>query len=158
MNRGISNRRTYFAYLAVAGLAVTVTACGGTAKGAPKAPGQNGITSTAGQPVEGAGTQAPQEVAIVTQDSMRFEPATLTVDTGRPVRLIVRNQGRAVHDFTLTKGVARSVKLVVKGGQSAETTFTIARPGTYQFTCAQFGHALSGMRGTITVNAPGSAG
>lgn len=158
MNRGTSNRRTYFAYLAVAGLAVTVTACGGTVQSAPEAPGPNGIQSTTGQPAGGAGTQVPQEVAIVTHDSMRFEPATLTVEAGRPVRLTVRNQGQAVHDLSLTKGVARSVKVVVKGGQSAATTFTVARPGTYQFTCSQFGHAMSGMRGTITVTAPGDAG
>jgi plastocyanin len=129
MNRRPSNRRPYFTYIAGAGLAILVAACGGTAKSAPEAPRPDGIQSTAGQPVEEAGTEAPQEVTIVTHDSMRFEPAALTVQAGRPVRLTVRNQGQAVHDFSLSKGVARSVKLVVKGGQSAEATFTIARPG-----------------------------
>ena len=50
---------------------------------------------------------------------MRFEPATLTVVAGRPVRLTVRNQGSTTHDFTLSKGVARPVKVTVKAGRPA---------------------------------------
>ena len=84
---------------------------------------------------------------------MRFDPSSLTVVAGRPVRLTVRNGGTAEHDFTLSRGVARPVKLAAKPGQTTSATFTVARPGSYQFVCSVFGHALAGMKGTITATA-----
>lgn len=126
------------------------TAPAGTSAGAPGA----GTISTTGT----ADHQSVQEITIVAHDSMRFDPATLTVEAGRPVRLTLRNAGQAIHDFRLSQGVPRSVKVVARGGETASVTFTLARPGTYQFDCSQFGHAMAGMKGTITATAPGSAG
>ena len=84
---------------------------------------------------------------------MRFQPASLTVVAGRPVRLTVRNQGSTTHDLTLSKGVPRPVKVTVKGGETGSATFTVPRPGAYQFVCSQFGHTMAGMTGTITATA-----
>jgi uncharacterized cupredoxin-like copper-binding protein len=50
----------------------------------------------------------------------------------------------------LSDGVGQPVKIVAKGGQSATSTFTVDKPGTYNFTCSQFGHAGAGMKGSIT--------
>ncbi|HEX2037259.1 MAG TPA: cupredoxin domain-containing protein [Chloroflexota bacterium] len=66
------------------------------------------------------------------------------------MRLTLRNDGRIPHDFTLTEGVRRRVSVVAGPEQSASATFTIERPGTYRFVCAQPGHAQAGMIGTIT--------
>ncbi|MGH2351259.1 MAG: cupredoxin domain-containing protein [Chloroflexota bacterium] len=138
-------RRHVFTAVAATGLLFAV-ACG--------APAQAGGDQAGGPPAAagaaGANPQDAQQVTIVTQDAMRFAPAELTVEAGRPVRLTLRNEGSATHDFQLTQGVARPVKVVAKGGQSASATFTITRPGTYAFVCSQFGHSLAGMRGTIT--------
>jgi plastocyanin len=154
------NRQTFLRSFAVAALALTAVACTTDADDpltasdpgpAPAATAPAGAAS--GAQGSTATDSAPQEITIVTLDSMRFEPATLTVVAGRPVRLTVRNQGSTTHDFTLSKGVARPVKVTVKGGETDSATFTIPRPGAYQFVCAQFGHTMAGMTGTITATA-----
>ena len=84
-------------------------------------------------------------------NSMKFGATTLEVKAGQPVALTLENVGDMPHDFTLDKGVAQPVKLEVHRGESASTTLMFDKPGTYEFVCAQPGHALAGMRGTITV-------
>jgi plastocyanin len=97
-----------------------------------------------------ADAQDAQAVTIVASDGMRFDPAAITVEAGRPVRLTFRNDGNATHDFTLSQGASRPVHLVAKRGETASATFTLAQPGTYGFVCSQFGHSMAGMKGTIT--------
>jgi nitrite reductase (NO-forming) len=154
------NRQTFLRSFAVAALSLTAVACTTDAGDpltasdpgpAPAATAPAGATS--GAQGSTATDSAPQEITIVTLDSMRFEPATLTVVAGRPVRLTVRNGGNGEHDFTLSRGAARPVTIAVKPGQSNSATFTVARPGTYPFVCSVFGHALAGMTGTITATA-----
>jgi uncharacterized cupredoxin-like copper-binding protein len=168
------NRHTLLTSVAAMALAVATAACTGAADDPLGAPDQNGTHQNghpvAAAPVDAAGGaggtggasgatgQAVQEITIVAQDAMRFDPSTFTVEAGRPVRLTLRNEGQATHDFSLSQGVPRPVKVEARGGQSASVTFTIPRPGTYQFSCAQLGHAMARMRGTITATAPGGAG
>jgi plastocyanin len=97
-----------------------------------------------------ADAQDAQAVTIVASDGMRFDPAAITVEAGKPVRLTFRNDGNATHDFTLSQGASRPVHLVAKRGETASATFTLAQPGTYGFVCSQFGHSMAGMKGTIT--------
>jgi azurin len=40
---------------------------------------------------------------------------------------------------------------IVSSGESAEVTFAAPPPGAYPFFCAFPGHALAGMRGTLTI-------
>jgi len=42
--------------------------------------------------------------------------------------------------------VAAPVKIEAGPGQSAQATFVIQSPGTYEFVCSQPAHALLGMR------------
>ena len=153
------NRRTLFLSLATAALAVGAVACtqepedslaGQDPGGRPVATAPAAATVPAGESGAGASSDALQELTITTQDSMRFEPSSLAVVAGRPVRLTVRNGGGSEPDFTLAEGVDQPVKIAVKRGQTGSATFTIARPGSYQFICSVPGHALVGMRGTIT--------
>ena len=70
---------------------------------------------------------------------------------GQPVELTLRNGGSTLHDFALTEGVSGPVKIEAQGGQAANGTFSIDKPGTYTFVCSVPGHAAGGMRGTIIV-------
>jgi plastocyanin len=90
-----------------------------------------------------------QSVRIRVENGMQFSPAAISVQAGQPVELTLENVGGMIHDFTLSDGVAEPVMLVAAGGQQATAKFTIQRPGSYTFTCAQPGHGLAGMRGTI---------
>ena len=97
-----------------------------------------------------AASNGAQPVAITVGNSMSFEPAAITVRAGQPIELTLRNDGQMPHDFTLNDGVAQPVKITATGGQTASGTFTLDQPGTYTFECSMPGHALMGMRGTIT--------
>lgn len=96
-----------------------------------------------------AGNGSGQQVTVKALDTMRFDPATLTVSVGQPIQLALQNDGSLVHDLVLTDGVAQPVKLEANGRTTASATFTIARPGTYTYVCAQPGHEAAGMKGTI---------
>jgi nitrite reductase (NO-forming) len=127
-------------FVALLPLVLLITAaCGAAAASTP----------VAGTPAAGT-SAAAQQLTVHAFDAMRFEPNAITVRAGEPVELTLTNDGSSDHDFALSEGVAQPVKVVVKGGQSAAATFTLAQPGTYNFTCSQFGHAGAGMRGTIT--------
>jgi uncharacterized cupredoxin-like copper-binding protein len=161
------NRRLLFVSIATIALAAGAVACTSEpddSLAGPDPAGQPVATAAANPtvpanpsaPADGAATgssAAVQELTVVTRDAMRFDPSGLTVVAGRPVRLTVRNDGGSTHDFTLTEGVAQAVKITVKGGQSSSATFTIDRPGSYPFVCSVPGHAMVGMRGTITATA-----
>jgi uncharacterized cupredoxin-like copper-binding protein len=124
------------------GLSVVLTACGGASASGPKTP-------VVGTPVSTTSSGA-QQLIIHSLDAMQFEPNVITLRAGQPVEVTLQNDGSSDHDFALSDGMAQPVKIVVKGGQSATATFTLEKPGTYSFTCSQFGHAGAGMQGTIT--------
>jgi uncharacterized cupredoxin-like copper-binding protein len=124
------------------GLSVGLTACGGASASGPKTP-------VVGTPVSTTSAGA-QQLIIHSYDAMQFEPNVITVKAGQPIELTLQNDGSNDHDFALSDGVAQPVKIVLKGGQSGTSTFTLDTPGTYTFTCSQFGHTAAGMQGTIT--------
>ena len=93
-----------------------------------------------------------QQVTISIVGGMKFQPAAVSVRAGQPLALTLRNADQSAHDLTLDEGVAQPVKLTVNGGEETTSrTFTFDKPGTYKFECSLPGHALAGMRGTITV-------
>jgi plastocyanin len=90
-----------------------------------------------------------QQWTIKAQDSMKFEPSTLTVPVGQPVQVTLVNDGSLIHDFVLPSGVGQPVKIEAAGTSTASGTFTITQAGTYGYVCAQPGHEAAGMKGTI---------
>ena len=136
-----------FGFLVTGVLLVSVlltTACSGGAAASGRTSGPD-----AGRPVP-AGPDGAQQVTLTVGNGMRFDPSTTTVRAGQPVELTLRNTGQMPHDFTLSDGVAQPVTISASGGQTASGTFILATPGTYTFECSMPGHALMGMRGTIT--------
>ncbi len=135
-------RKQFGAILLVTGLALT-TACSGTAaahSSSDRSPAaQRSVSATGAQPV-----------TLKVGNSMSFEPSSIVVRAGQPVELTLSDDGVLPHDFTLSEGVPEPVKIGVAGGQTAQATFTLDRPGTYAFICSVPGHAMAGMRGTIT--------
>ena len=92
-----------------------------------------------------------QHVTISVEDGLKFQPAAVIVRAGQPIDLTLRNADESAHDLTLNEGVAQQVKLTANGGETTSWTVTFDTPGTYKFECSMPGHALLGMRGTITV-------
>jgi uncharacterized cupredoxin-like copper-binding protein len=94
---------------------------------------------------------AAQQVRITGLD-IRYEPTTLTVRSGSPVRLTLNNTGALVHDWVVDDLEGKKVSTGdVGAGRSGNVEFTPTRPGTYQFYCVQAGHKEAGMVGTLTV-------
>jgi len=100
---------------------------------------------------------------IVTAEEFRFAPTRIEWVSDRPLRLLIRNQGRERHVFHSVElfGPKASVlwhqpmitlqeshAIVLEPGQSMELFFT-ASPGLYSFRCWIKGHA--GMEGVLMV-------
>ena len=131
--------------LLLVGVVGTAACSGAAASGTPSGTG----TPTSAGPI--SSSAGAQPVTVTVGNSMSFDPATISVTAGRPVELMLRNNGQMPHDLTLSDGVAQPVKITANGGQTAGGSFTIDKPGNYTFECSMPGHAAAGMRGTITV-------
>lgn len=121
--------RLFLAMMATSALAVVVTA----ACTAPKQPAPTGGST---------------EVRIVARE-FAFEPATIQVQAGRPVTVILENQGAVEHEIEVH---GTDFHLHAGPGQTAQGSLTISIPGTYDVTCEIPGHKEAGMAGELVVN------
>lgn len=103
--------------------------------------------------ISAACDSSQQAVHIVAQD-FRFTPVEVRLSPGRPIRLILHNEGRERHELKspLLQQARAEIglpgSLPVLPNQKAEAVFQ-TMPGVYPFYCAIPGHA--GMSGTIIV-------
>jgi uncharacterized cupredoxin-like copper-binding protein len=121
----------------------------------PPAPGA-GATATAqaeagGSPAavapsESSGGAAEQEVTITMHD-IYFDPAEMTIPANTPVKVILPNEGAAVHDFSID---ALGIAVTVNPGETGEVVIN-APAGEYEFYCNIPGHKDAGMVGKLTV-------
>lgn len=117
-------------------VSAVVAGCGGSA-------GTSGTSTTSG----GSGTAT----TIVGLDTMKFNPETVTVKAGTPLKITFRNAGMIAHDL-VTEGGAQNAKLVnVGASKSQEGTFLATKPGEYKIICTQPGHTEAGMVAKIIV-------
>ena len=116
----------------VVGFVTLFAGCGGNG-----APG-NGTVRTDGNGIR-----------IVLSDTMRFDPATITVQAGREVVLYLRNAGQLTHNFSIDRA---NVNQNVAPGAEATVVFTApADPGQFEFYCGVPGHRGAGMVGALVV-------
>jgi uncharacterized cupredoxin-like copper-binding protein len=94
---------------------------------------------------------AGQNFEVRALDTMRFEPATLSIRTGSPVSITLNNVGVIVHDLTIDNMGGQSFQVLANGGQRANGQFTPSSAGAIEFYCSQPGHKEAGMAGTLTV-------
>lgn len=131
-------------------LALVLTACGG-----------------ASQPAAPAASSGLEEVVVTVGSQLTFNPATIELTAGQPVRLVLKNEGALEHDLTIdqigietdepaesshgTGGVHADLHVHAVPGKTAERTFTPETSGTYTFYCTIPGHKEGGMVGSLTV-------
>jgi uncharacterized cupredoxin-like copper-binding protein len=147
--------RFWLLSLALVGTAI-LSACGGSTGG--------GTT-----PAGGGGAAA---LAVTAQDSLKFEPPTLTAKANTATTVNVKNAGALQHNWVVVKpedadkvdqaavaktGDATGVAGVLSGGKlinaGASESISVNLPaGTYTYLCTFPGHYQSGMKGTLTVN------
>ena len=105
---------------------------------------------------------------LASADDMRFTPASITVDEGETVRIVVKNDGRLMHEFVLGTKEAHDehAALMLKfpsmehdepymahvaPGKTGEIVWTFNRAGDFDFACLLPGHFDAGMAGRIRV-------
>ena len=125
----------------------------------------------------GGSADSEGTLVIRASDQLRFEPATLTVKVGEPVRIRLDNsKGVTLHDLSIDAIPASKVEVgessehaghgapIVLGtpsasqlhiaaaaGKSAVVEFVPTQPGQYAFYCSVSGHRQGGMEGVIIV-------
>ncbi|MBA2720101.1 MAG: hypothetical protein H0U52_12825 [Chloroflexi bacterium] len=139
-------------------VALLVAACttGGGAMTSPFAPASS-IPSAAATRIE-----------VALTDSLKIEPAAMTVPRGTPVTFVVTNSGATDHEFYLGDEAAQAAHekemtemggmahdgpggIALKPGETKELTYTFAAVGESLAGCHVVGHYGGGMKATITV-------
>jgi uncharacterized cupredoxin-like copper-binding protein len=117
---------------------------------------------------EGDPSKAQRTVVVRMSDQMRFSPDVIKVSKGETIRLVVANDGEALHELVLgrTEDLKEHAELMrrfpgmvhvephiahVKPGNQREIVWHFNRPGTFSFACLQPGHYEAGMLGYVAV-------
>jgi plastocyanin len=78
-----------------------------------------------------------------------FSPSTITVNKGDTVRIVFKNTGEVLHDFSIE---SLGLKTDLVGPGNSETIeFIPSSSGTFKFICTVPGHMEAGMEGEIIV-------
>lgn len=114
-------------------------------------------------------------IRVAMNDDMRFTPASITVDEGETVRIVVKNDGRLMHEFVLGTKEAHDehAALMLKfpsmehdepymahvpPGRTGEIVWTFNRAGEFGFACLIAGHYQAGMVGKVSVKPKAAVG
>ena len=114
------------------------------------------------------GHAAPRQFDPAQVETMRFDPASLTVRKGETVRFVVANHGAVLHEMVL--GTREALKehaammqkhpgmehdepsiAHVKPGGTGEIVWQFTQAGEFQFACLVPGHFEAGMIGKVVV-------
>ena len=118
--------------------------------------------------IAGDAKNARRTIEVRMLDSMRFVPDKLQVKQGETVRLVIRNEGKMLHEFVigtkpeLDAHAAMMIKFPnmehdepymahVPAGKTGEIIWTFNRAGDFDFACLIAGHYQAGMVGKIAV-------
>ena len=107
-------------------------------------------------------------ITFTMTDNMRFTPDKLEVKQGETVKLVIKNSGKAMHEFVLgtKKELDEHAALMVKfptmehdepymahvgPGKTGQIVWNFNKAGTFDFACLIAGHYAAGMVGKVTV-------
>lgn len=126
----------------------------------------HGEADTIGQP--GKPENISRSITITMLDTMRYNPANISVKQGETVKFIVKNSGKTKHELVL--GTEKELKehyelmkknpemehadenmVTVQPGESGEIIWHFTKAGKIDFACLLPGHYEAGMKGTVSV-------
>lgn len=117
----------------------------------------------------------PEQIVVTMTDQLTFGPEEIVVPAGQPVRLVISNDGSALHDFTVDQIPVTHIHhegdsmdsdhmageghdefdlhMALDGGDAGVLEFIPGEPGEYVFHCTVPGHTENGMHGELIVRA-----
>ena len=118
--------------------------------------------------IAGDAKAVQRTVQFSMSDTMRFTPNRLQVKHGETLRLVVKNQGKVLHEFVLgtPKELEEHAAMMIKfpemehdepymahvpPGKTEQIIWTFNRAGEFDFACLIAGHYAAGMVGKINV-------
>lgn len=107
-------------------------------------------------------------VTLTMTDAMRFTPDKIDVKQGETIRIVVKNEGKQLHEFVIgtRKALEEHAALMVKfpnmehdepymahvnANNAGEIVWNFNKAGDFDFACLIAGHYQAGMVGTIIV-------
>ncbi len=109
-----------------------------------KAPKTSQEVQTSSPAIAGNG-----KTVSISAKEFEFNPSTVSVAKGVPVKIILTNDGTAPHNLTID-GLNIATK-TISPGESDSITFTPTENGTFSFYCSVGSHKALGMKGTLIV-------
>lgn len=96
--------------------------------------------------------------AVIEASEWRFAPGAFRVEAGKPIKLVLQNDGKIDHDVKLTGIVVggKEVQVAARPGEKASIEFTAPQAGVYELVCTLPGHREAGMVGKVEVVAAGA--
>lgn len=118
--------------------------------------------------IAGDAARAGRTVTLRMTDAMRFIPDTIRVKRGETLRIVLKNDGRMLHEMVIgTRAVLEEHAALMKKfpdmehdapymahvepGATGEIVWRFNRAGAFDFACLIPGHYEAGMRGRIIV-------
>jgi uncharacterized cupredoxin-like copper-binding protein len=119
--------------------------------------------------IAGDAKAVKRTVQFTMSDAMRFTPNLLQVKQGETLRLVIKNEGKLLHEFVLgtQNELEEHAALMIKfptmehdepymahvpAGKTEQITWTFNRAGNFDFACLMAGHYSAGMVGKVKVS------
>jgi uncharacterized cupredoxin-like copper-binding protein len=118
--------------------------------------------------IAGDAKAVKRTIALSMTDDMRFTPALIEVKQGETIRLVMKNDGKQLHELVLgtRKELEEHAALMLKfpnmehdepymahvpAGKTGEIIWQFNRAGDFDFACLIAGHYQAGMVGKVKV-------
>jgi plastocyanin len=141
--------------LSAGALALGIAACGGSSSSSSTA--SAGTSSTAAASSTSSAASAPSSggsgkisIAANPKGALMFDKTSLTAKAGK-VTVTFTNQAPEGHNFTIDTPGGKTVGATPTFTGGSKTLSVTLKPGKYTFLCTVPGHAMGGMKGTLTV-------
>lgn len=119
-----------------------------TEENTPEIVDNPGDTNESTDPSMDAEEEAGVTIVEIEGGNFYFEPDTITVKAGEPVRIVFKNV-EGMHDFVVDELNIKTPVTQTNG--TSEVEFTADEPGEYEFYCSVGSHRQMGMKGTLIV-------
>lgn len=151
---------------AIAALTLSTAALAGGTHVGGHDHGQAAEDTAIGKPGQAASVK--RTVTVEMSDTMRFTPDNIAVKQGETVRFVVKNMGKAKHEFSL--GTQKELlehyevmkkfpdmvhdepnKVSLAPSEQGEVIWQFTKAGNVDFACLHPGHYEAGMKGQVKV-------